>query len=185
MGLWAVAILFVGGLWLYDAGRLSSLRPELQAAQSEFRQFRVLIAQKQQMEQLRDSLATELQAIREIDSDRYVWPHIMREVTASLPDFTWLVTLQNLTAGAAVVDDTTQIKPPVRFVIEGRTSDIQAYTRFARRLEESPWVRDITLGATQTVIEDERSVTSFQITAEFQTADSAFIRTQPVAESVR
>ena len=33
------------------------------------------------------------------------------------------------------------IKPPLTFQITGRTIDIQAYTRFLRQLEASPWIR--------------------------------------------
>ena len=37
----------------------------------------------------------------------------------------------------------------------------------------------------ETVVENQRPVTSFQITALFAEADSAYIRTVPLAQSVR
>ncbi len=77
------------------------------------------------------------------------------------------------------------IRPPVRFTIDGRTADIGAYTRFLRNLGNSPWITDVQPGATQTVMENDRPVTAFTITATFQQADSAFIRTTPLQESVR
>ena len=40
--------------------------------------------------------------------------------------------------------------------VNGRTVDIQAYTRFLRQLEASPWITDVTPVSAQTVVEKER-----------------------------
>jgi Tfp pilus assembly protein PilN len=71
------------------------------------------------------------------------------------------------------------------FRVEGRTVDIQAYTRFLRQLEASPWIQNVTPVSAQTVVEQERPVTAFVIRAEYRRADSAYIRTVPLSESVR
>jgi hypothetical protein len=63
--------------------------------------------------------------------------------------------------------------------------DIQAYTRFLRQLEASPWIADVTPVAAQTVVEKERPVTAFTIRATYRQADSAYIRTVPLSQSVR
>jgi hypothetical protein len=73
----------------------------------------------------------------------------------------------------------------VPFTINGRTVDIQAYTKFLRQLEASPWISDVTPVSAQTVIENEHPVTAFVIRANFQRADSAYIRTVPLSQSVR
>jgi Tfp pilus assembly protein PilN len=74
---------------------------------------------------------------------------------------------------------------PVPFTINGRTVDIQAYTKFLRQLEASPWITDVTPVSAQTVVEKERPVTAFSIKATFRDADSAYIRTVPLSQSVR
>lgn len=179
---WVVSGAVIGLIWFSVSSEHRRLDPILEQTRQEARTFRQLTARKRRMEQLRDSLIVELDAIRGIDADRYVWPHIMSEVSRALPDFTWLVGIDNL-AGAPVLDPgdgTVPPPPPVRFSIEGRTSDVQAYTRFVRQLEASPWLQSIQLGATQTVIEDDRQVISFQVEGTFEQADSAFVRTAPV-----
>ena len=124
--------------------------------------------------------------IRTIDSDRYVWPHVLEEVTRSLPDYTWLVGLNVVQAAPMVTTEGAPVGPvPVRFMIDGRTSDIGAYTRFLRNLANSPWMSNVVPGATRTVVEDEKALTAFSITATFRQADSSFIRTVPVSASVR
>lgn len=184
-----LSALFIGGTWFSQKQRLDTLRPAVQDLRVEHRNYRTLIAEKRRMELLRDSLITQLNAIRNIDQDRYVWPHILEEVTRALPDFTWLVNLDFIPT-TPPVDPVTGVpadnaRAPVRFSIEGRTSDIQAYTRFFRQLGQSPWFTDMRLGATQTVQEQERPITSFQIEGTYRVADSAFIRTIPVTESIR
>jgi Tfp pilus assembly protein PilN len=194
VGAWVLALLFVGFLYLNDSRQMASMQEDLDRVEAESRRFAALIAQKRKAEQLRDSLITELNVIRGIDGDRYVWPHILEEVTRALPDYTWLVGVEVIGArpaggqapAPAEAADTTQVGPaPVRFTVEGRTSDIQAYTRFLRQLSNSPWITDIVAGATTTAIEENRPVTAFSLTAAYRRADSSFIRTAPVLQTLR
>jgi len=69
--------------------------------------------------------------------------------------------------------------------VDGRTSEIAAYTRFLRQLSNSPWVGLVEDGPARREIVDGRNMTSFEITVTFRRADSAFILTVPVTESVR
>jgi len=179
------AVLFVGSLFTLQQARLSSLEQEAEQVRAEARRYSNLIAQKRQAERMRDSLVAELREIRQIDGDRYVWPHILEEVTRALPDYSWLVAVRSLATPPVIGEDSTVIVPPLRFVIDGRTSEIAAYTRFLRRMAASPWLTNVTEGAATTVVEDEKAIRAFSITATFQQADSAFMRTVPVTQSVR
>lgn len=181
---WIAALVVLAFLWLGGNATLAERQEEQRTLESEARRFRNLIAQKRRAEDLRDSLVAELAAIRRIDSDRFIWPHIMDEVTKALPDYTWIVSLNVLSAGGEIDPNNPEGAPPVRFTIDGRTSDLSAYTRFVRQLTNSPWLRDVQFGAAQSVIEEEREVTAFTITATFRQADSAYIRTVPLRASV-
>lgn len=184
VGAWVVAVVFCAVVWSWQSAKLGMLEPRVQEVRAESRRFRALIRDKRRMEALRDSLVAELQAIREIDSDRYVWPHVLEEVTKALPDFTWLVGLDAMAApGADEGGDVTGV--PVRFALDGRTSDLQAFTRFQRQLANSPWLTSIQFGQTQQVFEQERTVRAFRIQATFREADSSFIRTAPVTRLVQ
>ena len=178
------AVAFVAVMFTTQQAQLSSVRGQVDGVRAESRRYSNLIAQKRHAERLRDSLAAELDAIREIDADRYVWPHIFEEVTKALPDYSWLVGLAHLQAGQFAEMDST-VAPPIRVQLEGRASEIAAYTRFLRRLAASPWFRNVTEGPATTVVEDDKAVQAFSVTATFRPADSAFVRTVPVTESVR
>lgn len=184
---WIVVGAAGGFFFVTMQARLSTLQEEQRVRAGEARRFSNLIIQKRRAEGLRDSLLLELQDIRRIDSDRYIWPHILEEVTKSLPDYTWLVSMNVVQTAPIPGAETaaTQQPPAVRFMVDGRTSEIAAYTRFLRNLANSPWVTSVVPGANRTVVEDDKALTAFSITATFRQADSSFMRTVPVAESVR
>jgi len=181
---WLVGVLAVVGLWVLQSRQLAAVQEEHGRVEAEARRYRTLIREKRRAEQLRDSLVAEIEAIRAIDGERYVWPHILEEVTKALPDYTWLVSLQSIATSIDEQADTAA-PPPIRFAIEGRTPDLSAYTRFVSQLAASPWVRNAEFGSVQSVLEDERPVQSFSVTVTFSAADSAFIRLAPIQESVR
>ncbi len=181
---WVLAAGWLAYGFISNARKMKDLEPRLEQARDEHRRYRNLMAEKRRTEAIRDSLLAQIGIIRGVDGDRYTWPHVLDEVTKALPAYTWLVTLNSITpAAAADSADTTQ--PALQFQIDGRTVDIQAYTRFLRQLEASPWIVDVTPLNASTVVEKERAVTAFSIRATFTRADSAYIRTVPMSQSVR
>ncbi len=184
VGAWVIVLAAVGFLYTTEARKLSAMQQDLKRVEAEARRFQALISQKRREEKLRDSLVAELDAIRAIDADRYVWPHILEEVTKGLPDFTWLESVAILPGAAADTSDSTA-KPQIRVSIDGRTGDMGGYTRFLRQLADSPWLTNVVAGPTKTAVENNKPVLTFTITVSFRQADSAFIRTAPVLESVR
>jgi Tfp pilus assembly protein PilN len=196
LGAWVVVVAALGLIYLNNLRQLYSLEPRLEQARSENRRFKAFLSDKRRQEKIRDSLLAQITVIRSVDGDRYIWPHLLDEITKALPAYTWLVDLGVAPAAggapaasnAAKADSTADsmaVAPPVAFQINGRTIDIQAYTRFLRQLEASPWIIDVTPVSAQTVVEKERPVTAFTIRASYTRADSAYIRTAPFSQSVR
>lgn len=186
-GAWALALLFLGGSWLLGQQQLGKLEPQLEETRAEHERFRNFVAAKRREELIRDSVLSQISTIRQVDGERYVWAHVLDEVARALPAYTWLTSVAEQarpvtpadTAGGAVPVPRTDV------LVEGRTVDIQAFTRFLRELEASPWLTGVTALSAETVVEKERAVTAFGIRATFERADSAYIRTVPLSESVR
>ena len=188
LGAGAVCLLVVAYLvWGFGstATKFSALGPQLEQVRDQQKRFDNLLKQKRRAETIRDSLLAQIATIRGVDGDRYVWPHVFDEVAKALPPYTWLTNLSILAQPAAVVDSADTTPRPMRFKLEGRTMDLQAYTRFLRQLEASPWLKDVTPIEAATVVEQERPVTKFTLQASFGRADSAYIRTVPLSQSVR
>ena len=198
-----VAWVIVGGggalLFITDRARMARAEARLETVKAEKRRYDIVIAQKRQAEKVRDSLLYEINVIRRIDADRYVWPHVLDQATKALPPYTWITRVGGVGAviqpgtgqaggpppGGAVVSSDSGGSPSVRVQIDGRTVDIQAYTTFLRQLAASPWFTDVTPASSQTVIEADRPVTAFQVTVRYRIADSVYIRTVPLVQSVR
>jgi Tfp pilus assembly protein PilN len=187
---------WLGYTWLTNTTELKALEPRLEQTRAEHKRFKSFLDQKHKQEQIRDSLLTQIITIRSVDGDRYVWPHVLDEVTRALPAYTWLVDMSPVTAPPPPPATAAQAKDkkaqPVdsapkslSFQVNGRTVDIQAYTRFLRNLEASPWISDVQPVSAQTIVEQERAVTAFTIRARFKQADSAYIKTVPLSQSVR
>jgi Tfp pilus assembly protein PilN len=195
VGAWVVVASALGMIYLNQVRQLYTLEPRLEQARSEHRRFKAFLADKRRQEKIRDSLLAQITVIRSVDGDRYIWPHLLDEITKALPAYTWLVDLgvsapSSAAKPARAPGDTTTdtvavAPPPVAFQINGRTIDIQAYTRFLRQLEASPWIVDVMPVSAQTVVEKERPITAFTIRASYNRADSAYIRTAPFSQSVR
>jgi len=186
---WVVVLAGSAALFVTSRARLAVLNSRLTEVKVEKRRFDAVISQKRQSERIRDSLVLEIQVIRSIDADRYIWPHILDQVTKALPPYTWLtgITAQTTApaapAAGAVVD--TAAPRMVRFQVTGSTVDIQAYTTFLRQLAASPWFTDVIPASSQTVVEQDRPVTAFIVTARYRVADSVYIHTVPLAQSLR
>jgi Tfp pilus assembly protein PilN len=191
---WVVVLAGLGLVYMNNLRQVLTLEPRLEHARAEHTRFKAFLADKRRQEKIRDSLLAQITVIRKVDGDRYVWPHLLDEITKALPAYTWLVDINTVAAPppppssaaggkpAPAVDTTTP--PPLTFQINGRTIDIQAYTRFLRQLEASPWIIDVVPMSAQTIVEKERPVTAFSIRASFNKADSAYIRTVPFSQSV-
>lgn len=180
IGVWVLLVGWLGWTWFSTSRSLSALEPKFTQAVSEHRRYKGFLAERRREEVIRDSLVSQIRTIRGVDGDRYIWPHILDEVSRALPPFTWLTEMKVLPQAL----DTLGNAPPTKIELTGRTVDIQGYTRFLRQLEDSPWLGNVQAMSAKTVVDRERAVTEFIIQSTFTQADSSFIRTVPVRESV-
>jgi Tfp pilus assembly protein PilN len=195
------------GLWGLQQSTSSRLDRELQTAVQDSIRFGLMIKERRKVIAQRDEVLGQLSMIKTIDDNRFTWPHIMDEVSRALPPYTWLTSMAQTSAvpapPAGAVPGSTPPPPPgsaaaaakaaadsaaaarLTFRLIGQTVDIQALTRFMKDLEASPFIQDIQLVKSVTVIVDQREVTEFQLDAAWETPDPAVIRTVPVALAVR
>ena len=193
---WVLVLGAVAALFFWDTARKAFVESRVETQKVQADKFSGLIAQKRALEKQRDSLVVQINVIRQIDGQRFVWPHILDQVTKALPPYTWLqdmtqtqtpapVPSANANGAKPAVDDSAAARNAVNVTINGRTVDIQAYTTFLRQLAASPWITDVTPAMSQTVIDQDRPVTAFTVSFKFKQADSVYIRTTPLVQSVR
>ena len=199
------------GLWGLQQSTSSRLDRELQTAVQDSIRFGLMIKERRKVLAQRDEVLGQLSMIKTIDDNRFTWPHIMDEVSRALPPYTWLTSMAQTSAVPAPPGSETPApttgqaarpatpppgtRPPtaadsaamnrLTFRLIGQTVDIPALTRFMKDLEASPFIENIQLIKSVTVIVENREVTEFQLDAAWETPDPSVIRTVPVSLAVR
>jgi Tfp pilus assembly protein PilN len=195
----------IGYLHLQQAGKAEELTERERRAVQDSTRFVAVLRERNRALAQRDSVQRQLEIIKSIDNDRFVWSHIMDEVSRALPPYTWLKTI----AQSAVIAPPTPapapkpeakpaekggkpVPPPpppppptMKFQIAGNTVDIQALTRFMKLLEASPFVKNVTIAKAELVSLDGKEVQEFLLEAEYERPDASVIATVPVTLSSR
>lgn len=202
IGVVGVSVATLGAVgWLYRGQQVRGTRlSDAEArAKADSAKYALVISQMEKSTTKRDSVLRQFKVIRTLDGYRYVWAHILDEVSRTLPDYTWLNEVRQTssfsTAGAAAAPDPKAKKagadtvlpamPQLGFRIKGFTADIQALTRYMRDLENSPFVQGVTLVSTEMQTVENRDVSRFELEASYETPPASAIVTAPLSVRVK
>jgi Tfp pilus assembly protein PilN len=207
VGVVSATVLAVGFLFMGQSSRERTLMEREQRGVQDSARYRVVLEAKAKAEATRDSLYQQVAIIKSIDDSRYLWPHLLEEISNALPQYTWLtVVTQTSAPPSSAVQDTTRRaaakdadgKPKVstaaekkaradsvlaeasratKFRIVGHTVDIQALTLFMKTLEASPFIQNVQLTRSDLVLADNKEVTEFQLEAESQKPPPFLVKT--------
>jgi Tfp pilus assembly protein PilN len=200
-------VLAVGLLYMSQSNLERTLIDREQKAMQDSARYKVVLAAKDNAEATRDSLYQQVAIIKSIDDSRYLWPHLLEEISNALPQYTWLTIVTQTSippsssfqdtvkkARNAKVDSTKKVSPaaekkaraeavladaarPTKFRIVGHTVDIQALTLFMKTLEASPYIQNVQLTRSDLVLADTKEVTEFQLEAESQQPPEFLVKT--------
>jgi len=210
VGTVAAVVVAVALMFMSQTNRERTLVEHERKAVEDSARYKVVLAAKTKAEATRDSLYQQVAIIKSIDDSRYLWPHLLEEISNALPQYTWLtIVTQTSTPPSSSISDVAAKAPPAgakakepsakekkahadsvlavasrstKFRIVGHTVDIQALTLFMKTLEASPFIQNVQLTKSDLVIVDGKEVTEFQLEAESQKPPPFIIRT--VAMSV-
>lgn len=193
----------IGYLHMSQAGRAEELTERERRAVQDSTRFVAVLRERNRALAQRDSVQRQLEIIKSIDNDRFVWSHIMDEVSRALPPYTWLKTIAQSAIiappappappkpdpkaekGKPVPPPPPPAPPTLKFQIAGNTVDIQALTRFMKLLEASPFVKNVTIAKAELVALEGKEVQEFLLEAEYERPDASVIATVPVTLSSR
>jgi Tfp pilus assembly protein PilN len=204
----AVAALLVAVLAAFSFWRQSTQRAELQTQVEAQRRDSVSLARTialmKTIESRKDTIDQKMAVIRSVDGRRYVWPHLMDEISRAVPPFTWLTSVAAKapaapppaaarpagapadTAKKTPADSAGKLPPlpppppPPGFNVEGNAATTQALTRFMKNLEASPFIRDVALVTSEQTQTQGRTYLKFTLEAAWEQPDSTLIETVPV-----
>src|SRR5687767_735776 len=212
VGSTAFAALIIATLFLTQTRRASVLEEAEMQAVKDSTQFSAVLTAKAKAEATRDSLFQQIAIIKSIDDTRYLWSHLMYEISNALPQYTWLKEITQTSAPKSVAaadtvkrraDTATSAKAKadrdralkarsdsllaeakeIKFRLVGHTVDIQALTRFMKSLEASPFIQNVQLTRSDLVLNEGKEVTEFSLEAETQAPPAFAIKTVPLIVS--
>jgi Tfp pilus assembly protein PilN len=93
-------------MFISQAARATMLEARENKAVKDSAQFSAVLNAKAKAEATRDSLYQQIAIIKSIDDSRYLWSHLMYEISNALPQYTWLTQITQTSAprSAAAAD---------------------------------------------------------------------------------
>jgi Tfp pilus assembly protein PilN len=86
----AVGAAVVGGMYVTQQRREAAVVAAEEQAVADSTRFANYTKQRRRAEATRDTVLRQINVIRAIDGDRFIWPHVLDEVSNAMPEYTWL-----------------------------------------------------------------------------------------------
>lgn len=163
--------LMIFGYWSMGQ-REVELNAAIEAQLEDSTRYASTIALVNSLQARQDTVTQKIGVIRSVDTRRYVWPHLLDEISLAVPAYTWLTQLTSTEPS-----DSLQTGPA--FTIQGSSGSTQAMTRFMKNLETSAFVEGVTLITSAQEIVEGRTIQRFSLEARYSEADAAAMEMVP------
>ena len=97
-------------LFISQTARAALLDSRETKAEKDSAQYSAVLNAKARAEATRDSLYQQIAIIKSIDDSRYLWSHLMFEISSALPQYTWLTEITQTSAPKSVAVADTVVK---------------------------------------------------------------------------
>lgn len=210
VGIMVIAVGAGGYLYYRQTHDRTVAESRLEKALADSTRYAKVVAARLVAEAKRDTLQRQVNLIKAIDDDRYIWPHVMDEISRALPMYTW-VTFLGFAGTPAGANNVVAAPPPVKpnpadtakakkkpkletgikrddimIRLTGRTVDVQAMTRFMADLEDSPFFANVyNEGLTPSADPSGGEFYQFQLTMNYTRPDSNSVRRLPLVATRR
>ncbi len=163
----------IGVLWWGQNASAGDLETRLDEATADSARLADLRAVSDSLTARRQVIRERVALVEQLDRNRFVWPHLMDEVSRALPQLAWLTSLQQLTP-----------VPDVSIQIQGIAANPLAITEFVRGLEASDYIAEVRiLGSQKQTLEDgDLVVQAFTLNARYSEPPGVR-RTEPIIPS--
>src|SRR3954469_8006743 len=86
----ALSLLLIAFMFIHQTAQAAGLEERETKALKDSAAFSAVLNAKTRAEATRDSLYQQIAIIKSIDDSRYLWSHLMYEISNALPQYTWL-----------------------------------------------------------------------------------------------
>jgi Tfp pilus assembly protein PilN len=111
IGAAGVAGLLIVFMFIHQTAQASALDARENKAVQDSARFSAVLTATVKAEATRDSLYRQIAIIKSIDDTRYLWSHLMYEISNALPQYTWLTSISQISAPrSAAAADTVVVR---------------------------------------------------------------------------
>ena len=164
----------LGFLWWNQRGLAAELDVRLEEATADSARLADLRLVSDSLNARRTQIQDRVALVEQLDRNRFVWPHLMDEISRAVPQLAWLASLRQMSP-----------LPDVGLQIQGVAANPLAITEFVRNLEASDYITDVRiLGSQKQTLEGgELSVQAFTLSARYTEPPGGARRTEPIIVS--
>lgn len=167
----ALAALAVGGSWLLLEDREEDLERRVERAVQDSARLADLVVLTDSLREYRSELAERAERVKELDRSRYVWSHLLDELSRALPETAWLT---GVTRNSPL--------PELTVDVQGVASDPLSITSYVRGLEDSPYVREVEIETSERrAVDDGLRAHAFTLRVRYRRPPDSVRRTVPLA----
>lgn len=153
-----VVPLVVGAMWYTQRNAAQQLEQRLETARQDSARLADLRVLMDSLQTRQEEIRSRISLVRELDQGRYVWPHLMNQISRALPRDTWLLRMSR------------QGEDPVSVSLQGRSLDPMLITEFIRNLEASQYVAEVQFGGSSRTTFEGINVHQFTMTVTYSPA---------------
>ena len=139
-------------LWLGQRSEAQELQSQLDEALADSAQLAEQMALNDSLSQRRQQIRSRVRVVRQLDQNRYVWPHLLDEISAALPRDAWLDAIRQQSP-----------LPVLQVQVMGIAGTPLIVTDYVRNLERSPYIGQVQIVGTSKQVEDGVSTQSFTL----------------------
>ena len=134
----SLVLLIVGWLWMSQRNERGALDDRIVAAVEDSTRLSDLRALTDSLMAREGQIRERLDLLRGLDDGRFVWSHLLDELSRTLPDYLWLTSIRQANA-----------LPDLQVQVDGLAANPLAITAYVRRLQESPFVGQVRILGSQ------------------------------------
>lgn len=160
----------VGGMWYLQGNQIEELEDRARSMAEDSARLADLQGIVDSLESRRAEIRERLSRVEDLDQGRYVWPHLLNEMSDALPDAAWLTAIER-----------TATSPDLRLSVQGVAASPVVITEYIRSLNDRQHVADVQMnGSQRQQLDDGGYGHSFQLTVTYRRPPPAAIRTEPL-----
>ncbi len=152
VGAFVVALLVIGGLWFTQRSARAEIDERLEEARADSARLADLRVLSDSLTAREREIIERLELVQGLDEGRFVWPHLLDEVSRALPEYTWLTAVRVSTP-----------LPDLTLQIDGLAANPLAITRFVRNLLASEYIQQVRIMGSQQAEVDNVSAQAFKL----------------------